>query len=310
VPAIEGIRVDSGIGEGSVVGASYDSMLAKVIAHGRDREEARRRLVSALQGTVLDGVESNLDYLRDVLECPSFRAATISTRFLEGDFAAERATHPESDGAIDLLAAAAARVLEIERERLGRRPVPWDRLGSWRVTRGTGQLGRTVTAFRLEENARVDIGLAGNEGRYRAHVEGVDHEIEAWWSRDGDLRLTVDGTTHRRSVTLANAEAWVSGGLRHRHLALLSRDQQVAEREAAAGDVRDLVAPFPGLVTSVEVAAGDTVEAGFVLVVMEAMKMVHTLRAAGAGVVRSVNARPGITVPAGHLLVEFGESAT
>src|SRR5262249_8774437 len=83
VPAIDGVRVDAGVAAGSDVTAYYDSMLAKVIAHGRDREEARRRLVAALERSVLAGVDCNVDFLRDVLETPAFRAASLSTRFLE-----------------------------------------------------------------------------------------------------------------------------------------------------------------------------------------------------------------------------------
>src|SRR5262249_48242823 len=66
VPAIDGVRVDTGVAAGSDVTAYYDSMLAKVIAHGRDREEARRRLVAALEGSVLAGVDCNVDFLRDI----------------------------------------------------------------------------------------------------------------------------------------------------------------------------------------------------------------------------------------------------
>jgi 3-methylcrotonyl-CoA carboxylase alpha subunit len=112
---------------------------------------------------------------------------------------------------------------------------------------------------------------------------------------------------HRRFVDATDGDLWVSGGRRHRRFALVSRDERAHAREAAAGsgDSRNLRAPFPGLVTSVEIAAGESVEAGRLLVVMEAMKMVHSLRAAAGGAVRAVHCRPGKTVAGGELMVEF-----
>src|SRR5262249_46558711 len=96
-PAIDGVRLDSGVAEGSIVTTHYDSMLAKVIAHGGDREEARRRLVAALEGSMLAGVDCNVDLLRDVLETAAFRAAKLSTRFLEIELAADHAPEPAGE---------------------------------------------------------------------------------------------------------------------------------------------------------------------------------------------------------------------
>ncbi len=307
-PTLDGLRVDSGIEDGSVVGAYYDSMLAKLIAHGADRDEARRKLAASLRRTVLAGVESNLDYLREILESSSFAEAKITTRHLETGFAAERLPADPAEQNVDMLAAALTHVLEIERTRLKTRPVPWDRLGAWRVTRGAGGGGTTVVAIRTEDGDRTDVALSGARGRYQASLREESFGVEVDRQADGTLRMLVEGTLRSRVVVIADGVAWVSGGDRHRRLALLSRDEQSERSAGAAGDLRDLSAPFPGLITQVEVAPGDRVEAGAVLVVMEAMKMVHTLRAAGTGVVRRVAARSGTTVPAGQLLVEFGES--
>ncbi len=306
VPAIDGVRIDAGVAEGSIVGADYDSMLAKVIAHGRDREEARRRLVAALDGTILAGVETNLDFLREVLETPSFRAARVSTRFLEIDFTAERAGPGDGSNAwLDAIAAALAWVLDLERVRRVGGIEPWNRLGPWRVTRRAGARGWTSVHLRDGDGHASIVRLSGSSGRYELQVDGRTTAVEAWWSADGELRFELDGAIRRRVVSLDGSIAWTSGGGRHRRLEVVSRQALAAERESAAGDARDLLAPFPGLVTHVEIAAGDRVDAGSPLVVMEAMKMVHTLCAAGAGAVRAVHCQPGATVPAGRLLVEF-----
>jgi acetyl/propionyl-CoA carboxylase alpha subunit len=306
VPAIDGVRVDSGIDVGSEVTPFYDSMLAKVVAHGASREEARRKLVAALGRTVLSGVDSNLDFLRDVLETDGFRAAEISTRFLEPRFETQRPTEDEGRGSsLDRITAALSWMARIERQRRGSVPAPWDRLGPWRVTRRAGRGAWTAVVLRAENGETREVRLAQDENRYQIE-DGVRSSVEAWWQAAGDLRLEIDGTLHRRRVDLVDDTIWVSGGTRHRRFLVVSREAEVATREAgASADPRNLVAPFPGLVTSVEISRGDRVEPGSLLVVMEAMKMVHSLRAAGSGAVREIHCSPGRTVTAGELLVEF-----
>jgi 3-methylcrotonyl-CoA carboxylase alpha subunit len=302
VPAIEGIRLDSGIDDGSVVTAYYDSMLAKLIVHGRDREEARARLVAALDKTVLAGVDSNLDFLRDLLATEAFRGAAVWTGLVEGEPPRSLPADP-----MDAVAAAAAWVLDIERPRLGTVSTPWDRLGPWRVTGRSGRRSWTSVELRAGAGDSTSIRLCGSDGCYDVEAEELHASIRAWWAPDGDLRIEADGMLHRRSVALDGETVWISGGRRHSRFTVVSRDARAAagEAAAAASDSRNLVAPFPGLITSVAVETGAHVEKGSLLVVMEAMKMVHSLRAAGSGAVLGVHCRPGRTVAAGDLLVEF-----
>jgi 3-methylcrotonyl-CoA carboxylase alpha subunit len=306
VPAIDGVRVDSGVDVGSEITPYYDSMLAKVVAHGASREEARRKLVAALERTVLSGVDSNLDFLRDVLETEGFRSTEISTRFLETRFAAQRRTENEEEGgSIDRIAAALFWVARIEARRQGSVPAPWDRLGPWRTTRRAGHGGWTAVLLRAENGETRTVRVTAAGGCYQVE-DGKSVSVDAWSPEPGDLRLEIDGTLHRRRVDLGDDTLWICGGSRHRRFEVISREAQVAAREAeASADPRNLVAPFPGLVTSVEVSRGDRVESGSLMVIMEAMKMVHSLRAAGSGAVREIHCRPGSTVAAGDLLVEF-----
>jgi 3-methylcrotonyl-CoA carboxylase alpha subunit len=305
VPAVDGVRVDSGIDVGSEVTPYYDSMLAKVVVHGANREQARRKLVSVLARTMLSGVDSNLDFLHDVLETEGFRSAEITTRFLQTRFAAQRRTEKAEESSLDRIAAALSWVARIEMQRRGSVPAPWDRLGPWRTTRRAGHGGWTAVVLRAENGETRTIRVSAAGRRYQVEDE-ARLSVEAWWPEPTDLRLEIDGTLHRRRVDLGDDTMWISGGFRHRRFQVISREAQVAAREAAASaDPRNLVAPFPGLVTSVEVSRGDRVESGSLLVVMEAMKMVHSLRAAGGGAVREIHCRPGRTVIAGELLVEF-----
>jgi len=286
-------------------------MLVKVIAHGRDREEARRRLVAALEGSVLAGVDCNVDFLRDILETPAFRAANLSTRFLEVERAGGCA--PQSDGedeTVDHVAAALCWVLAIEATRRGTAASPWNRLGPWRVTRRSGQQGWTPIHLRLEDGETSVVRLSGTDGRYEVDTGSRQFFAESWWSNESELRMEIDGTLFRRTIDVQGNEIWLSGGRRHRRFTVVSREALAAAREAkAAEDPRNLVAPFPGLVTAVEVAPGERVEAGRLMVVMEAMKMVHSLCAAGAGSVLGVHCQAGRTVTAGDLLVEFEASS-
>ena len=304
VPSLEGVRVDSGVVAGSVVGAWYDSLLAKVVAHGRDREEARCRLAAALRGTVIAGVETNLDHLRSVLEGEAFRDATMTTRLVETEFATLRPTAPSEDEVIDRAAVAVAWLLALEESRRDA-PQPWNALGGWRITRRAGAVGGTV--IQLDgEGGRYSVRVDGSRGSYRVDPGERSLRLEAWWASDGELRLDVGDVVHRRAVTIDGQTVWIAGGARTCRYEVVSRDRLASERDAiATGDARNLVAPFPGLVTDVAVAEGERVEPGQPLVVMEAMKMVHTLRAGAAAGVRAVHCRAGATVGAGHLLVEF-----
>jgi 3-methylcrotonyl-CoA carboxylase alpha subunit len=198
-------------------------------------------------------------------------------------------------------------VLALEESRLGGPLGPWQRLGSWRVVGRAGAAGWTELPLRDEGGDVQVVRVCGSAGRYRLDYGDGPMAVEAWQGDGGVLRFELCGALHRRTVDRADGHLWIAGGVRHRRLAVVSREARAATEEAvgAASDARNLVAPFPGLVTSVEVAPGDRVEPGGLLVVMEAMKMVHSLRAAGAGSVREVYCRAGRTVAAGDLLVEL-----
>ncbi len=312
VPPIEGVRVDSGIAPGTVVGATYDSMLAKIVAHGRDREEARRRLVTALEDTVLTGVETNLAFLRDVVASDAFRDVRISTQFLSTSPFGETSEAKPPDKRnreTDLIFAAVARVRSLESDRALGCGAPWDRLGPWRLTRRAGKGSATVVELREEGREAVVLRVEGAGGVYRVSPSPDGDIVVVDLSPKGrgeELRLEIRGVQHRRFFDVAEREVWVG----HRRFALVSREDRAVRGEvSAADDPRNLAAPFPGLVTEVAVATGDHVDAGRAIVIMEAMKMVHHLRASGGGVVRAVHCKPGQTVPMGALLVEMEATA-
>ncbi|MGR0220460.1 acetyl/propionyl/methylcrotonyl-CoA carboxylase subunit alpha [Agromyces sp. ZXT2-6] len=252
-PSGDGVRVDAGIRERQEVGADYDPMVAKVIAHGADRAEALDRLDAALADTVLLGVESNIAFLRTLLAHPDVRAGHLDTglidRLQESGSGAATASADESDEAADDPTTRLAEVARLARDRAARATSAhdraWQRELGWRL----GDGGITERASR----AAADLD--------RATVRVAD---------DGTAWVHLDG----RTVALPRVD---------RRAALEAR---LAQLERGGTSDPDLRAPMPGSVTTLLLADGDRVEAGQAVLAIEAMKMEHRVTATVPGVVR------------------------
>ena len=286
-----GIRVDAGVAVGSAVPAAFDSLVAKVIAHGPDRETARARLVAALSDLdlVIEGGASNKGWLVEILEHPEFRRGGVDTAWLDR-FAAGR--DPGSDLAEPALVAAA--ILSYQRRRaLARLNFYRDpaRLSGHAVPAAAGleiDLTWAGTSYRLQVYAigswRYRVRLDGRavtatlreEGAHLARLQLGDRTLRVLYDvGDTELRVEVEGRAHRFG-------------------------------SRAAGEVR---AAAPAVVVAIHVAAGDAVEAGQPLGLLEAMKMEVRFDAPVSGVVREVRVRPGQQAAAGDLLLVIDPSA-
>jgi acetyl-CoA/propionyl-CoA carboxylase biotin carboxyl carrier protein len=267
-----GVRVDSGLRAGTVVGSDYDPMLAKVVAHAADRPAALRALDRALAGTAVLGVTTNVEFLRFLLADPDVVAGRLDTGLLDRrttDFA------PLQPGDDELIAAAAYKWVRSW-------PVPegnlWEVPSGWRI----GQHGPTVA--RLHAGARTDhVYLVGRPQAATAVVEdGESHTLTV--SLDGDrLVVTLDGLRTDYLVAAADGQIWLArAGL----TAVVDevREAPVRPDDEHTGDA-ELVSPMPGSVVAVGVEDGADVDAGAVVVAVEAMKMEHALTAPVAGVV-------------------------
>jgi len=301
-PGGEGVRVDSGITAGSEVTPWYDSMLAKVIAHGKDREEARRRLGAALNDYVLAGVATNLAFLGDVLAHPNFSERVLTTRFLDETFPEGWQEPPAPKAAV---LAGAAYALHMERDVASGPVSPWQSLGPWRLLDQSVSPG--VTHLRLlRQGEAEEVKIAGQDGHYRVTQGDASFDVRAERAADDRIRLWVDAERHEFRAVVTDAEIVIAG--EGQNMVFTLESHLAAEQSANAPQKthHTLYAPMPGLVTEIVVGKGDTVKMGDVLVVMEAMKLVHHLVAESDGIVESIHCEQGTTVPHKSILVEIG----
>jgi propionyl-CoA carboxylase alpha chain len=296
-PSGPGLRVDRGVESGSVVSASYDSLVAKVMAQGRDRAQAVGRRSLALRALELDGLETNRDLLGAVLDDEAYRDGAVDVHYLERRVDLRDAGLP--DAVRHRHAAAAAVALQAERAARSLVPVP---AAGWR------NVGRALHADTLTDpGGPLPVRASEPREPVRVMVDGDWHVVgtaeasvpDATGQATVDLTTDDDGLRRRYRVRHGDRAAWVNGPEGQSTFVLHTTDD-ADERDGIAGECR---APLPGAVTKVLVSLGETVAEGDGLVVLEAMKMEHTLRADGAGTVSRIDCVPGQQVDVGDLLV-------
>ncbi len=287
VPDMPGLRIDSGIETGDEIGVHYDPMLAKVIAHGRDRAEALRRLHRGLSELAVGGLVTNREFLLAVLEHDAFRRGEVDTGFLE--------RHPISwsVGAevLDLHAIAATLHLFHER-RQQPTPVPAGVPPGWRNNRWRAQ----EQAFDHGEDRVVVRYVSLGHDRFSLDGERTTRLVEAG---DGVLVVEMDGVRRRFRIGRHGSVVSVHGLGKVSELTLVPRFPERRASAVAGG----CAAPMTGKVVEVLVEEGDRVEAGATLVVLEAMKMEHQLQAHAGGVVTAVRVAAGQMVDPDEVLV-------
>lgn len=282
----EEVRVDSGVEKGSEVSTHYDPMVAKVVAHGPDRQQALARLRKSLEETEILGVRTNLGLLRAVLADPMVAGAEVTTSWLEEAYGGWRTRPEQTPDEVVAIAAAA------EADRLRRRPSkdPWVSVGAW----------RTTSRDRLEVLLRP-------EGRETAVtvVGEVPFGVGERWLEPGDRQgvWIIEG---REAIAARGPDGWfVQWEGVHHEIPVGAAERRPGEAAAAHLD-----APMPGQVIAVRVAEGDEVTKGQELVVVEAMKMEHTIKAPADGVVVAVLCTVGQQVDRGQTLVDFDPAET
>ena len=282
-----GIRVDAGYASGSTVSTFYDAMLAKVICHAPTRERAARQLAGVLTRARIHGVATNRDQLVAILTDPGFLAGDVSTAFLARSTLSELQNEPDR---ATLVAAALMLAEDDAARRTVQRGIPV----GWRNVVSQPQ--------RTEFDGHPPVEWVGARDGYL--VEDIT-VLEASPDR---VRLEVDGVASEIRGHIAHGhhgvrDVHVDGPMGSASLREVPRFVDPAEALASGS----LLAHMPGTVVRVDVEAGQRVEAGDTVLVLEAMKMQHTVTAPTGGVVTEIDVRPGAQVAAGEVLAVVEE---
>jgi acetyl/propionyl-CoA carboxylase alpha subunit len=295
IPPAPGIRVDTGFRDGSVVSPHYDAMLAKVIAHGRTRADAARRLARALGQAEIHGVTTNRDLLTAILSEPEFLAGGTDTGYLtRHEPAALAATAAPGAGAARVHALAAA--LARQARHRAAAPVLGTLPSGWRNVRSAPQRVSYAADTAAGEPWDVTYRLRGD--RVEAEVNGEPVDALALEATPDRVDLETGGVRRVYRVHQAGDGTYVDASDGSTALRETPRFGD-PEKLAPAGS---LLAPMPGLVLRVLAEPGLAVTAGQPLLVLEAMKMEQTVSAPADGVVAELHAKAGDQVSTGQVL--------
>ena len=287
-PRGRGLRVESGVVEGCLIGGSYDSLLLKLIATGADREEAFERLRRGLAELRLLGVSTNAGYLARLARAPAVLAGELDTGLLERGVADPSPDPAERREAAIAAAAISALTREVATD-------PWDALQGFRIT---GDVG---VSWELEHDGEpVAVEISGGLDAARVTVDGTTHDLRAS-AGPRAARIELDGRSRTWDHAAVGATRFLAAGADA--FAFTLREPVV--EGADGGSDGALEAPMPGSVLSVLVVAGDDVAEGDVLVVVESMKMELSIVAPQDATVREVRVTEGERVAQGQSLVEL-----
>ncbi|MGX1789336.1 ATP-binding protein [Bosea sp. NPDC055332] len=291
-PQSEDIRIDTGVEAGDSVTPFYDPMIAKVIAHGRTRDEALDHLAFALGETIVAGPRTNLAFLKKLAEAEGFRKGPFDTGFIERNITALGAEPQPLDAA-----AVAAAALQLEEER----QVAALDLAIERTGDEAKSPWLDADAFSIMPRPALGLPLLVDGERIEAKIE---------WNGD-DARVSLPGhplDEGEHEVTLARAEAGTYLALhRGRQTSVALFDPFSVDLDAAAGAGGVVKAPMHGKLIALFVKAGEAVVKGQRLAIVEAMKMEHVLTAPRDGTVTELGAEPGAQVAEGAKVVVLGE---
>ncbi len=299
IPQPPGVRVETGYGDGSQVSPHYDAMLAKVIAHGRTRADAARRLARALADAEIHGLTTNRDLLVAILREPDFLAGATDTGYLLRHDPAALTARAGGSTALHALVAALARqsVNRAEAPVLGGLPSGW---------RNVWSMPQRVTYTAAGQTYAVAYRLAGHGVQASVNEVAPGETILVHAATGDRVDLEVDGTRRVYRVHRADGSTYVDASDGSSALAEVPRFGDAGP----AGPAGSLLAPMPGVVRRVLAEVGTAVTAGQPLLVLEAMKMEQTVTAPADGVVAELRAKTGEQVSAGQVLAVLDAAPT
>ena len=289
-----GTRIDSGVDSGDSVVPYYDPMIAKVIAHGVDRDQARRALLQGLLNSTIEGPDTNLAFLATLLCARAFQRGEVDIQFVDRHL---DQLLPAGTPSGEAVAIAMAWTMRVQQGAHGNDP--WSDRAGWRLNLPASQVLVLDTADGRHEavwNFGEHTGLSTLTWLQCTHAVVVGQVA------DQRVHLFLDGTSVERTVVASAGAIYVIGEESVDRVRIIDPLMVSAAADLHSGAV---VAPMPGRITDVLVVSGQAVAAGDRLAVVEAMKMEHALRAAFDGTVTRVDVSVGDLVDEGKVLVEL-----
>ncbi len=295
-PDGEGVRVDSGVEEGGAISMFYDPMIAKLIAYGKDRDEAIARLGDALDRYEIKGIQSNRQFLSSVLENENYRKGDITTGFIaayyEDGFAPEQAQGTDLDAMIALATASvwqAAKKMsfgKVQNDFIA--VLDHDEAETCQVKVAEDEAGLSISVNGTSYDLSFDLADAPLQGLYKGLINGANYGAQI--TRD-QHHVTITKGAMRESLQILPS-----------HLA----DYLTYMPQAVAGAGADkIISPMPGLLTRLMVEVGGHVSAGQNVAVIEAMKMENMLVAEASGTVKSLKAAVGDNLNVDDIIIEL-----
>ncbi len=291
------VRVDAGVEQGDAITPFYDPMIAKLIVWDVDRDAALRRMQQALAECEVVGVTTNAAFLRRLVMTDSFSQAKLDTALIEREQAALAPNDGDSDPALWALAAIAGVATSEAASRDARDPhSPWQAQDGWRLGAAAAR------ALTLEHRgAQRSVAVQGAGEQWTVHMDG--NTLQGSGRLAGDaLRVQIGEQLHRATVIRDGNDLYLFGSEGVQRFTL---HDPVSEADQSVADAGSLVAPMPGRIVATLVAPGTAVKRGAPLLVLEAMKMEHTLQAPADGIVQGYRVKAGDQVGDGAVLVDF-----
>ncbi len=298
------VRVDTGVRQGDSVSMHYDPMIAKVIVWDHDRKSCLRRMQSALNETQVVGVTTNIDFLSSLVSHPAFQAAELDTGFIERHHGQLFLDNEEVN---DNILALAALYILLHRSKVAKEDAikssdptsPWHSTNAWQSN--------------IESSEEIHLGDNEKEYRVQAHyrkesifLEVNNHEIAVSGSltEHGDLNANLGGTRTHVTVVRRDDILTILHSGNNYELNIINKTDQRVDEDAVAGS---LLSPMPGKVIEVLVKKGDFVKKGSALLILEAMKMEHTISAPLDGIVTILHYAAGDMLDEGVELLVVDE---
>lgn len=299
------LRIDSAVRQGDTITPFYDSMIAKVISHGDNRERARIGLLDAVSTFRISGITTNLAFIADILRQNAFRDSALTTSFLDSCFPSGWKPVPVEPKTL-LLSAIAYTAVRESRVSPETPQSPWQSLGSFRVLANAGITAdiRLTLSDSHNHTHFITVNRAGNN--YRALLDDEEIQAQALILPNGECLIEHGSQSHSLRVAIEDRALTVSSKTDVHHWTLLDNHHLAlsSSRDDGSGDHR-IVANLPGQIVELHCQPGDHVKAGDTLVVLDSMKLLHKLCAPANGTVEAVFCAIGDNVDNAELLVEL-----